>query len=125
MKNRFGTIILLVALLLVLSKPAAPEPKTPPIELDRDRIRNFGVILNIVSEEMIAVADSDDIEEHFVKRAERVFDDFAKETDFIGPDFITRPLARKAVRPVVSIVIRYVDKKGRELSEQEEIYCNE
>ena len=111
----FGTL-----LFLVLSKPSPPEPVPPlALELDRDRIRTFGVLLKIASEEMIAVADSENIEEHLLDKAERVFDDFAKDADFIGPDRITKPLARKMVRPVVKTIIRYVDKKGRELSVQE------
>ncbi len=119
MKDRFGTIILLVTvLLLLLPKPAEPEAPLP-LELDRDRIRNFGVMLNIAGEEMIAVADCDNIEEHLIGRSEQVFDDFARDADFIGPDFITKPLARKAVRPVVKTVIRYIDKKSQELSVQE------
>ena len=119
MKDRFGTIILFVTVLLLLL-PKAAEPEPPPaIELDRDRIRGFGVMLYIASEEMIAVADCNDIEEHLIGRSEKVFDDFAKDADFIGPNFITKPLARKAVRPVVKTVIRYVDKKTRELSVQE------
>lgn len=120
MKERSGTIILLgTVLLLLLPKPPEPDPPLP-IELDRNRIRTFGVMLNIVSEEMIAVADCDNIEEHLVMRAENVFDGFARDADFIGPDFITRPLARKAVRPVVTTVIRYIDQKRRELSIEEE-----
>ena len=119
MKDRFGAIILFVTILLLLL-PKASEPEPPlTMELDRNRIRNFGVMLHIVSEEMIAVADCNDIEEHLIGRSEQVFDDFAKEADFIGPNFITKPLARKAVRPVVKTVIRYVDKKAQELSVQE------
>ena len=110
-------VVLAGILFLVISKPTEPE-KAPVIELDRDRIRNFGVLLNIVSEEMIAVADCDDVEGHLIGRSEKVFDDFARDADFIGPDFITKPLARKAVRPVVKTVIRYVDKKAQELSLQ-------
>lgn len=127
MNDRFGTFILFgTLLLLVLSKPAEPEPQRPlAVELDRDRIRNFGVMLNIVSEEMIAVADSANIEEHLIGRSEKVFDDFARDADFIGPDFITKPLARRAVRPVVKSVIRYVDKKTQELSIQKEEDHNE
>lgn len=125
MKNRIGTIILSITLLLLLlPKPVEPEPPLT-LDLDRDRIRNFGVILHIVSEEMIGVADCGDVEEHLIIKSEQIFDDFAKDADFIGPDFITRPLARKAVRPVVKTMIRYVDKKTRELSEQEGDWSNE
>lgn len=90
------------------------------MEFDRNRIRAFGMMLNIASEEMISVADCENIEEHLIGKSEQIFDDFAKETDFIGPDFITKPLARRAVRPVVKTVVRYVDKKCTELSEKKE-----
>lgn len=124
MKDRFGTFILFGALLLVLCKPGEPEPPLV-LEFDRDRVRSLGVILNVASEEMIAAADSENIEEHVIERSERVFDDFAREADFIGPDFITRPLARKAVRPVVKTVLRYLDKKALERTIQEEEFCHE
>ncbi len=120
MSDRFGTIIIFGTLLFIaLSGPAPPEPEAPlALELDRDRIRALGVLLAVAGEEMIAVADSESVEEHLIDKSERIFDDFAENADFIGPDFVTKPLARRAVRPVVKTIIRYVDKKASELSEQ-------
>ncbi len=126
-KPGFGQLVLFGTLLfLVLARPTPPEPEPPlAMELDRDRIRTFGVLLKIASEEMIAVADSENIEEHLIDKSEQIFDDFAEEADFPGPDRITKPLARKMVRPVVKSIIRYVDKKGQELSVQEGDFGNE
>ncbi|HBT77161.1 MAG TPA: hypothetical protein DEB39_09600 [Planctomycetaceae bacterium] len=121
MKDRFGVMVIFGTLLfLILSRPAPTESGTSlALEFDRDRIRTFGVLLTVAGEEMIAVADSESVEEHLIDKSERIFDDFAKDTDFIGPDRITRPLARRVVRPVVQAVLRYIDQKARELSVQE------
>lgn len=114
-----GKFVLIGTLLFLLAtRPAEPEPPYE-LTLDRDRLKTFGTMVRIAGEEMVAVADSENIEEHLIAKSERIFDDFAKDADFIGPDFITKPLARKAVRPVVKTVIRYVDKKTRELSHEE------
>lgn len=123
-KPHFGNGILIGTLLLVaLSRPIPPEPppeKPLAMELDRDRVRTLGVLLRVVSEEMIATAESENIEEHLIAKSEQIFDDFAKERDFIGPDRITKPLVRRMVRPIARAVIRYIDKKSRELSRREE-----
>lgn len=115
-RSPYGSIVLFAAILLILFAPGEKPDSDGPIalELDRDRIRLFGTIMKIVSEEMIAVADCDDIEEHLIVKAERIFDDFAREADFPGPDFVSKPLARKMVRPIARSVIRYVDRKYRE-----------
>lgn len=109
----------MVSAFLILSAPA-PEESPREVNVDRNRLRTLGTLLNIVSEEMIAVADSENIEEHLISRAETLFDDFAKDADFLGPDRITKPLARKAVRPVVKAAIRYVEKKSQEYDNEQE-----
>ncbi|MDR1962385.1 MAG: hypothetical protein LBQ50_01240 [Planctomycetaceae bacterium] len=122
MKEQYGTTLIIVTLLfLVFSRPAvSPEPEPPlALEIDRERIRVIGTLMRIVSDEMILAADSDNIEEHLLGKAEEIFDDFARESDFPGPDRITKPLARKMVRPVTKTIIRYVDKKSQELSQEQ------
>ena len=121
MKDQYGITILTMTLLILL---ILPSPSTEPSKLhmtaeDRERLRKFGTVLRIVSDEMAAIADSDDIEEHLLVRAEQVFDDFARETDFPGPDIITRPLARRMVRPVVKSIIRYAEQKEIEFLHDE------
>jgi hypothetical protein len=117
MKEQYGIVILFTTLLfLMFSEPILlPEPPLE-LEFDRKQIRTIGVLMRIVSDEMIAVADSENIEEHLLVKSEQIFDDFARESDFPGPDRLTKPLARKLVRPVVKTMIRYMDKKGEELS---------
>ena len=120
MKLNLGQLILFGTLLfLVTSRPAVPEP---PYEMsvDRNALKILGTLIRIAGEEMVAIADSENIEEHIIVKSERIFDDFANEADFPGPDRITKPLARRMVRPLVKAIIRYVDKKGEELSIQEE-----
>jgi len=120
-KPNLGQLVLFGTLLfLVVAGPAAPEV---PYEMtvDRDKIKTFGTLVRIAGEEMVAIADAGNIEEHLVAKSEQVFDDFARDTDFPGPDRITKPLARRMVRPVVKAVIRYVDKKGQELAIKEEV----
>ena len=121
MKEQYGITILTVTLLMLLF---LPRPSSEPSKLhltaeDRERLRKFGTVLRIVSDEMSAIADSEDIEEHLLVKAEQVFDDFAKETDFPGPDIITRPLVRRMVRPVVKSIIRYAEQKEIEFLQKE------
>jgi hypothetical protein len=117
MREQYGIVILFATLLfLMFSEPVLlPEPPLE-LEFDRKQIRTVGVLMRIVSDEMLAVADSENIEEHLLVKSEQIFDDFARESDFPGPDRLTKPLARKLVRPVVKTMIRYMDKKGEELS---------
>lgn len=121
MKEQYGITIFTITLLMLLF---LPRPSSEPSKLhmtaeDRERLRKFGTIMRIVSEEMVAAADSDDIEEHLLIKAEQVFDDFARETDFPGPDRITRPIARRMVRPVVKSVIRYAEQKEFQLLQEQ------
>ena len=119
-KPHLGQFILFGTLLfLVVSRPATPEPPYD-MTVDRNKLRTFGTLVRIAGEEMVATAESENIEEHLITKSEQVFDNFAKDADFPGVDRITKPLARRMVRPIVKAVIRYVDQKGRELSIKEE-----
>lgn len=117
-RRRIGIVVLIIAVLLLSTKK--PEPSKEKIVLPAAPVKRAAQVLRVVSEEMELAADATDFEEHLIGRCEKTFDKHASDFDFPGPNFVSRPLARQAIRPVVKSLIRYAtDEKHFNQPEEE------
>lgn len=115
--KRFGVLLILAAAVVFLLQDQA-EPVR--IIVPSQKLRKAGDVLRVLGDELNAAADAENFEEHAIKRTEQLFDEHAREIDFPGPNVITRPVARLAIRPVVKAVVRYADKQLQKEEEEKQ-----
>ncbi len=68
-------------------------------------------LLPVLSAEFAAFLSAPDKREYVITRAEKFFDDVVAPIDLPGPDQITDPLLRAAIRPLVGRVFDEVTKR--------------
>lgn len=116
--RRLGFLLIFAAVFLFLF-PRKEEPR-PRITLPAAPMKRAAHILRVVAGELDGAADATDVEEHLIGRCETVFDENVREFDFPGPDVISRPVARLAIRPVVKSLLRFANEKYH--NENQEIH---
>ncbi len=108
--RRSGFILIFAAMILLASTRREEEPQVR-VTLPTAPMKRAAKIFRVVADELDGAADAADFEEHLIDRCEIVFDEHARDFDFPGPDAVTRPVARRAIRPIVKSLVRYATEK--------------
>lgn len=111
-----AVVLIVVCVAASFQTTAAPTHSTP-IVLPTVPMKRAAKMLRVVSNELEFAADAPDFEKHLISRAEAVFDENSKNIDFPGPDVITRPVARLAIKPIVKSLLRYAQNHREEPNE--------
>ncbi len=103
-KKFVALLILGLMLFHWLQQPAAVQP--PRIQANPNTIKRAASVMRTISDELdlAAAHGQGNYDEYIIQRCQQIFDERSQPTDFVGT--ITKPIARMAIRPVVTTVIR-------------------
>lgn len=105
--DRRWMLIVAVIVLGLCSMMAPKEEEPSRLTIDPQLLQTGGAFLQELGREVENAAHVENLDEHIIQRMEYIFDNYSRNSDFPA-GFITRPVARLAIRPVVNTTIRWV-----------------
>lgn len=112
--RRFLFVVVILGLAVAwLCLAGARKPEPQKLVVDPNILQTTGAFLQELGREVENAAYVDNLDEHLIERAEHIFDKHSRDCDFPA-GFITRPVARLAIRPVINTGIRWITENRKQ-----------